>query len=51
MATPEEVDRLDELPPDEADEMFLRLMISHHGAAIPMAKAVLGEEPLRPSSN
>jgi uncharacterized protein (DUF305 family) len=45
MATPQEVDRLDELPPDEADEMFLRLMISHHGAAIPMAKAVLGEAP------
>ncbi len=39
MATPEEVDRLRTLPPDKADELFLRLMIAHHEAAIPMARA------------
>jgi uncharacterized protein (DUF305 family) len=43
MASPEEVDRLRELPPDEADELFLRLMIEHHRAAIPMAEAILEE--------
>jgi uncharacterized protein (DUF305 family) len=41
MATPEEINRLGELPPDRADMLFLRLMISHHEAAIPMAEAVL----------
>jgi len=41
MATPEEINRLGELPPDRADVLFLRLMISHHEAAIPMAEAVL----------
>src|SRR5215203_6610274 len=41
MATPEEIDRLSEAPPDVADVLFLRLMIAHHQAAIPMAKAVL----------
>jgi uncharacterized protein (DUF305 family) len=40
MATPEEIERLGELLPDKADEMFLRLMIPHHEAAIPMAQAV-----------
>ncbi len=43
MASPEEVERLRELPPEEADERFLRLMIEHHRAAIPMAEAVLEE--------
>jgi uncharacterized protein (DUF305 family) len=43
MASPEEVNRLHELPPKEADELFLRLMIEHHRAAIPMAEAVLEE--------
>ena len=43
MASPEEVDRLHELPPEEADELFLRLMIEHHRAAIPMAEAILEE--------
>jgi uncharacterized protein (DUF305 family) len=43
MASPEEVIRLRELPPEEADELFLRLMIEHHRAAIPMAEAVLEE--------
>ena len=41
MATPQEIERLGELPPDKADEMFLRLMIPHHEAAIPMAQAVM----------
>jgi hypothetical protein len=47
MATPDELDRLYRLPPDRADVLFLRLMISHHEAAIPMAKAILKrtEEP------
>ena len=41
MATPEEIDRLSEVPPDRADVLFLRLMIVHHQAAIPMAEAIL----------
>jgi uncharacterized protein (DUF305 family) len=41
MASPEEINRLRDAPPDEADEMFLRLMIRHHKAALPMARAVL----------
>jgi uncharacterized protein (DUF305 family) len=41
MATPEEVSRLSHLPPDRADVLFLRLMIAHHEAAIPMAGAIL----------
>jgi len=41
MATPEEITRLSQLPPDRADELFLRLMIAHHEAAIPMAQAIL----------
>ncbi len=41
MATPEEITRLSQLPPDRADELFLRLMINHHEAAIPMAQAVM----------
>ena len=41
MATPDEIDRLFELPPDRAGVLFLRLMINHHEAAIPMAQAIL----------
>jgi uncharacterized protein (DUF305 family) len=41
MATPEEITRLSQLPPDRADVLFLRLMIAHHEAAIPMAQAIL----------
>jgi uncharacterized protein (DUF305 family) len=41
MATPEEIDHLRELPPDKGDELFLRLMIPHHEAALPMARAVI----------
>ena len=41
MAAPDEIDRLGTLPHDRADVLFLRLMIAHHEAAIPMAQAVL----------
>lgn len=41
MAEQSEINRLQDLPPDEADALFLRLMIPHHRAAIPMAEAVL----------
>jgi uncharacterized protein (DUF305 family) len=41
MATPDEITRLSQHPPDRADELFLRLMIAHHEAAIPMAQAIL----------
>jgi uncharacterized protein (DUF305 family) len=41
MASPDELDRLFKLPLGRADVLFLRLMIAHHEAAIPMAKAIL----------
>lgn len=41
LATPSQMRGLDTLPPDEADVLFLRLMIPHHQAAIQMAQAVL----------
>ena len=41
MAKPEELARLHQASPEEVDEQFLRLMIPHHKAAIPMAEAVL----------
>jgi hypothetical protein len=40
MATPGEIERLGQLPPDRVDGLFLRLMIAHHQAAIPMAEAI-----------
>lgn len=43
MARQEEINRLSTLPPDEADTLFLRLMIPHHKAAIPMAQAALDD--------
>jgi uncharacterized protein (DUF305 family) len=43
MATPEEIGALQEAPPEEAEKRFLRLMIPHHQAAVPMAEAVLEE--------
>ena len=47
MATPEEIEALRQAPPEEAEERFLRLMIPHHRAAVPMAEAIL-EETDRP---
>lgn len=41
MASGEEINRLRDLPPEEADALFLQLMIPHHEAAIPMSNAVL----------
>ena len=41
MATPEQINRLREASPEEADKLFLLLMIPHHKAAIPMARAVV----------
>jgi uncharacterized protein (DUF305 family) len=41
MASPEEIDRLSKVPPGVADVLFLRLMIPHHQAAIPMSEAIL----------
>ena len=43
MATTEQINRLREAPPGEADRLFLRLMIPHHQAAIPMAEAAVEE--------
>ena len=43
MATPDEIEALREAPPQEAEKRFLRLMIPHHQAAIPMAEAILEE--------
>ena len=47
MASPEEIGRLNDSPPAEADRLFLRLMIPHHRAALGMTEAVL-EETDRP---
>jgi uncharacterized protein (DUF305 family) len=41
MAEQSDINRLQDLPPDEADALFLRLMIPHHKSAIPMAEAAL----------
>lgn len=41
MASQEEINRLRDLPPERADELFLQLMIPHHEAAVPMSNAVL----------
>jgi uncharacterized protein (DUF305 family) len=41
MATPEQINELRNMPPQEMDKQFLRLMIPHHQAAIPMAEAAL----------
>jgi uncharacterized protein (DUF305 family) len=41
MASRAEINRLRKLPPDQMDRLFLRLMIPHHQAAIPMSNAVL----------
>jgi uncharacterized protein (DUF305 family) len=41
MATPQEIDRLREAPPEVADEQFLWLMIRHYWGGIAMAEAIL----------
>lgn len=41
MASPEELNELRNAEGEEADEIFLRLMIPHHRAAVPMSEAVL----------
>jgi uncharacterized protein (DUF305 family) len=41
MATSEDLARLQQASPEEADEQFLRLMIPHHQAAVAMSEAVL----------
>jgi uncharacterized protein (DUF305 family) len=41
MATPEELDRLMTASPEEADTLFLLLMIPHHKGAIPMIETIL----------
>src|SRR3712207_4100223 len=47
MASPEEIERLQNAPPEEADKLFFRLMIPHHQAAVPMAEAAM-EQSDRP---
>jgi uncharacterized protein (DUF305 family) len=41
MASPEEIERLQNASPAEADRVFLQLMIPHHQAAVPMAEAAM----------
>jgi uncharacterized protein (DUF305 family) len=41
MAAQQEINRLRTLPPEEADVLFLRLMIPHHQAALPMSEAII----------
>jgi uncharacterized protein (DUF305 family) len=41
MASPGDIERLRNAPPEEAEVMFFRLMIPHHQAAVPMAEAVM----------
>jgi uncharacterized protein (DUF305 family) len=41
MATPEDIQQLRDAPPEEADVLFLQLMIPHHQAALQMTEAIL----------
>ena len=43
MASPEEINDLQQASPEEAEALFLQLMVPHHEAAVPMARAVLEE--------
>src|SRR5919112_2457514 len=43
MASPEDLNNLQKASPEEADTLFLQLMIPHHEAALPMAEAVLAD--------
>jgi uncharacterized protein (DUF305 family) len=49
MASPGEIERLENAPPEGADAMFLGLMIEHHQAALPMAEAILKQTDPRSS--
>jgi uncharacterized protein (DUF305 family) len=48
MAAPDEIERLRSLSPDEAEVLFIQLMIPHHVAGVEMGEAVLNrsDEPL-----
>jgi len=41
MASPDEIERLQNASPEAADKMFFGLMIPHHQAAVPMAEAAI----------
>src|SRR5919202_6429299 len=41
MATPEDIRQLRDASPEEADVLFLQLMIPHHQAALQMTEAIL----------
>lgn len=41
MATPEQIEQLRTLPVDQADVLFLQLMIRHHQGGVEMAEALL----------
>jgi uncharacterized protein (DUF305 family) len=41
MATPEDIQQLRDASPEEADVLFLQLMIPHHQAALQMTDAIL----------
>jgi uncharacterized protein (DUF305 family) len=41
LASLEQINNLQKASPEEADVLFLQLMIPHHEAALPMAEAVL----------
>ncbi|MEW6635785.1 MAG: DUF305 domain-containing protein [Actinomycetota bacterium] len=41
MASPEEINRLRNASPEEAERLFLQLMIPHHRAAVEMSEAIL----------
>jgi uncharacterized protein (DUF305 family) len=41
MASPQEINHLRDASPEEADTLFLQLMIPHHQAAVPMAEGAL----------
>lgn len=48
MASPEGIERLQQASPEEADRLYLQLMIPHHRAAVPMSEAALegSDEPV-----
>jgi uncharacterized protein (DUF305 family) len=41
MATPEDIQKLRDASPEEADVLFLQLMVPHHQAALQMTEAIL----------